>query len=64
MVRVHSGLPFQVAAAFSTCDSLPVYLIFPAPAAPPGEALTVICGGKGWSVVVLCRRRFCRAARG
>jgi len=25
MVRVHSGLPFQVAAPFSTCDSLPVF---------------------------------------
>jgi hypothetical protein len=26
MVRVHSGLPFQVAAPFSICDSLPVFL--------------------------------------
>ena len=25
MVRVHSGLPFQVAAPFFTCDSLPVF---------------------------------------
>jgi hypothetical protein len=25
MVRVHSGLPFQVAAPLSTCDSLPAF---------------------------------------
>jgi hypothetical protein len=25
MVRVHSGLPFQVSAPFSTCDFLPVF---------------------------------------
>jgi hypothetical protein len=25
MVRVHSGLPFSVAATFSTCDFLPVF---------------------------------------
>jgi hypothetical protein len=25
MVRVHSGLPFQVSASFSTCDFLPVF---------------------------------------
>ncbi len=25
-VRVHSGLPFQVATSFSTCDFLPVFL--------------------------------------
>jgi hypothetical protein len=28
MVRVHSGLPFQVSASFSTCDFLPVLLFF------------------------------------
>ena len=30
MVRVHSGLPFQVTAPFPTCDSLPVFSFFPA----------------------------------
>jgi hypothetical protein len=28
MVRVHSGLPFQVVAAFSACDFLPVFAVF------------------------------------
>jgi hypothetical protein len=28
MVRVHSDLPFQVAASFSTCDFLPVFSSF------------------------------------
>ena len=28
MVRVHSGLPFQVSASFSTCDFLPVFAFF------------------------------------
>jgi hypothetical protein len=28
MVRVHSGLPFQVAISFSTCDSVPVFSFF------------------------------------
>ena len=32
MVRVHSGLPFQVPAPFSTCDSPPVFFVFTAPA--------------------------------
>src|SRR5882724_7602938 len=43
MVRVHSGLPLQIPASFSTCDFLPVFSFFIVPAATPMRARTCGC---------------------